>query len=184
MSSITMSMSGLAITFRASSTTCTPSPTTALARATSRSATMVISMPRPARRRISSWLRCNTLKVPVPTVPMPKRPTLIGLKFVALIVGFIVAGVLLIKDQKSDSAVTPDFKKAGNAPNGFAQVIFMWQKDNAEMIWRSPVKTSALHQHDARFFEQLQKKLPVVGNGINLGVEPWKHIQRRTCLLY
>jgi hypothetical protein len=36
---------------------------------------MVISMPRPARRRISSWLRCSTLKVPLPTVPMPSRPT-------------------------------------------------------------------------------------------------------------
>jgi hypothetical protein len=35
-------------------------------------------MPRPARRRISSWLRCSTLKVPLPTVPMPSRPTWMG----------------------------------------------------------------------------------------------------------
>jgi hypothetical protein len=43
---------------------------------------MVISMPRPARRWISSWLRLSTLKVPLPTVPMPKRPTLIGFIFI------------------------------------------------------------------------------------------------------
>ena len=78
MSSTTTSIEGSAITARASATTCTPSPTTLRARATSRSATMVISIARPARRRISSRLRCSTRKVPLPTVPMPSRPTWMG----------------------------------------------------------------------------------------------------------
>src|ERR1700758_4950541 len=73
-----MSMSGLAMTWRPSDTTLAWSPTMALARSTSRSATIVISMARPARRRISSWLRVRTLYVPEPTVPMPSRPTWIA----------------------------------------------------------------------------------------------------------
>src|SRR5437764_8678465 len=73
-----MSISGLAITARASATTFVPLPTIACARAVSRSATIVISMPRPARRLISAWLRFRTLKTPLPTVPMPRRPTWIG----------------------------------------------------------------------------------------------------------
>ena len=77
-SSTTISMAGLAITWRASATTSAASPTMALARAVSRSATIAIRMPRPARRRISCWLRASTWKVPEPTVPMPSRPTWIG----------------------------------------------------------------------------------------------------------
>src|SRR5437660_214380 len=52
------------------------------ARATSLSATCVILIARPARRRISSALRLSTSQVPPPTVPMPSSPTLIG--FIAL----------------------------------------------------------------------------------------------------
>jgi hypothetical protein len=66
------------MTARPSATTCTSSPTMLRARSVSRSATMVISMPRPARRRISAWLRASTWKVPLPTVPMPSRPTWMG----------------------------------------------------------------------------------------------------------
>ena len=62
-------------TARASFTTCAAPPTTDCARLVSRSATTVISIPRPARRLISSWLRLSTLKTPLPTVPMPSRPT-------------------------------------------------------------------------------------------------------------
>jgi hypothetical protein len=52
-SSTTMSIAGLVSTCAASLTTCAESPTMARARSTSTSATIVISMPRPARRRIS-----------------------------------------------------------------------------------------------------------------------------------
>jgi len=53
-------------------------PTSLCARSVSLSATIVITMPRPARRVISSWLRASTSKVPPPTVPMPSKPTLMG----------------------------------------------------------------------------------------------------------
>src|ERR1700748_998868 len=78
-----MSISGLAMISRPSATTLTPSPTMDRARSTSRSATIVISMARPARRRISSWLRVRTLYVPEPTVPMPSRPTWIAFIFIS-----------------------------------------------------------------------------------------------------
>jgi PAS domain-containing protein len=55
-----------------------PGPSAARARATLRTATAATSMPRPARRWISCWLRRSTSKVPRPTVPRPSRPTLIG----------------------------------------------------------------------------------------------------------
>src|SRR4029077_5842490 len=55
-----------------------PEPTTRRAFATSRTATPTISMPRPARRLISSWLRRSVSKVPRPTVPSPSKPTFIG----------------------------------------------------------------------------------------------------------
>src|ERR1700761_6283480 len=87
-----MSMSGLAMTSRPSTTTFTPSPTTPFARSTSRSATIVISMARPARRRISSWLRVRTLYVPEPTVPMPSRPTWIAFIFISPRVAFSIRG--------------------------------------------------------------------------------------------
>src|SRR5579862_5159965 len=79
-----MSISGLAMISRPSVTILTLSPTTRFARSTSRSATIVISMARPARRRISSWLLVRTLYVPEPTVPMPSRPTWIGFIEVSL----------------------------------------------------------------------------------------------------
>src|SRR5690606_25202247 len=80
---------GLFTTSSASAVTCAASPTTALARATSLSATMVMRISQPARREISSLLRWSTLKVPLPTVPMPSNPTLIG--FIAFLFSFPVA---------------------------------------------------------------------------------------------
>jgi hypothetical protein len=43
-----------------------------------RTAICATSIPRPARRAISSALRFSTLKVPPPTVPSPQMPTLTG----------------------------------------------------------------------------------------------------------
>src|SRR5687768_6275987 len=129
---MTMSISGLAITWRASDTTCTESPTAALARAVSRSATMVIWMPRPARRRISSWLRCRTLNVPLPTVPMPSRPTWIA---------FILRGSVRI----SFGVV---MEEACDAPDRIGEVVGVGQEDHAEVVRRNPVEARALHdQH-------------------------------------
>src|SRR5688572_7529895 len=51
----------------------------ALAFLVSLSATTEILIARPARRWISSALRLSTSQVPPPTVPIPSRPTLMGL---------------------------------------------------------------------------------------------------------
>jgi hypothetical protein len=41
-------------------------------------------VPRPARRTISSWVRCKTVKTPLPTVPMPSKPTRMGSRLLLL----------------------------------------------------------------------------------------------------
>jgi hypothetical protein len=73
-----MSMLGSRTTSKASPVTRAAPPVIDFARSTSRSATAVIWIGRPARRVISSWLRVSTVQVPPPTVPMPSRPTLMG----------------------------------------------------------------------------------------------------------
>src|SRR5688572_12632216 len=78
MSSTTISTSLPRTTWKASATTRALFFTSDLAFRTSLSATCVILIARPARRRISSALRLSTSQVPPPTVPMPSRPTLIG----------------------------------------------------------------------------------------------------------
>src|SRR5690554_4209973 len=73
------SISGLLASARASSHTCTWSPTLQEGFGC-RVAIWVTSIARPALRAISSALRCRTLKVPPPTVPRPHIPTLTGFK--------------------------------------------------------------------------------------------------------
>ena len=51
------------------------------------------------------------------------------------------------------------FKKFGNAANRFAQVVFVGQEDDAEVVRLLPVETGALHQHDAGFAQQFQEEL-------------------------
>src|SRR5258706_11401672 len=63
---------------KASLTTRAPFFTIDEARFVSLSATFAILIARPARRWISSALRPSTSHTPLPTVPMPSRPTLIG----------------------------------------------------------------------------------------------------------
>src|SRR5689334_365952 len=65
-------------TEKASLTTCAPFLTIADARLVSLSATVEMRIALPARRRISSALRLSTSQTPLPTVPMPSRPTLMG----------------------------------------------------------------------------------------------------------
>ena len=59
----------------ASSVTSAFPATKARAASKLRSATWVILIWRPLRRKISSALRVSTLNVPPPTVPMPSKPT-------------------------------------------------------------------------------------------------------------
>ena len=87
-SSTTMSMSGCARTTAASSVRLTPAAprVSSRARSSARSAIHVMRIGRPARRAISSSLRRSTVHVPIPTVPMPSRPTCSG-----FICGFAIA---------------------------------------------------------------------------------------------
>src|SRR3954469_8412079 len=78
MSSITMSTSFERTSSKASSVSLALPPVIVFARARSLSATCVIWIARPARRWISSALLFRTSHVPLPTVPMPSNPTLIG----------------------------------------------------------------------------------------------------------
>src|SRR2546422_2640677 len=73
-----MSICGSRTSLNASPMTFAFLPVIFLARRTALSATCVIWIARPARRRISSALRLSTSQVPPPTVPMPSSPTLIG----------------------------------------------------------------------------------------------------------
>jgi hypothetical protein len=84
MSSTTMSTSGERATAKASATTFAFPWVIFFARETALSATCVMRIARPARRRISPALRLRTSQVPPPTVPMPSNPTLIGFKLLLL----------------------------------------------------------------------------------------------------
>src|SRR6267378_7375558 len=77
-SSTMMSICGSRTSLNASPMTFAFFPVIFLARRTALSATCVIWIARPARRRISSALRLSTSQVPPPTVPVPSSPTLIG----------------------------------------------------------------------------------------------------------
>ena len=77
-SSTTMSMSGSSTTSADRSSRRTPSTVARgglRARSSVRVAMWVMRIGRPARRVISSSLRCSTSQVPRPTVPMPSSPT-------------------------------------------------------------------------------------------------------------
>src|SRR5258705_11548992 len=161
-----MSMSGFAITSRASDTIFAWSPTTSLARAVSRSATIVISMPRPARRRISSWLRRSTLNVPLPTVPMPSRPTWMG---------FMVRMASVGSVSMTFSVV---FEKARDATDRIGQVIGVRQEHETEVVGLRPVEAGALHDDHFFFGKQFIGELLVVGDGVHLRVELGKHVER------
>src|SRR5687768_1062148 len=77
-SSTTISTSSPRTTWKASATTFAFSPTILFARSSALSATTEIRIARPARRWISSAFRFRTSHVPPPTMPMPRRPTLMG----------------------------------------------------------------------------------------------------------
>src|SRR5436309_12212685 len=160
---MTMSISGFAITSRASATTFACSPTTERARTVSRSATIVISIPRPARRRISSWLRRSTLKVPLPTVPMPNRPTCIG---------FMACRF----SKRVTFAVV--FEEACDAADRVGQVVGVGQEHEPEMVGLQPVEAGPLHDQHLLLGEQFVGELLVVGDRVDLRVEAREHVQR------
>src|ERR1700694_5128848 len=107
-----MSMSGSRTSLNASAMTFALFPVIFLARRTALSATCVIWIARPARRRISSALRLSTSQVPRPTVPMPSSPTLIGfISFQAELKVMLdvrpLVGQDAVHDRIADRAIAP-----------------------------------------------------------------------------
>src|SRR6267378_7856016 len=107
-----MSIFGSHTSLNASPTTFAFFPVIFLARRTALSATCVIWIARPARRRISSALRLSTSQVPPPTVPMPSSPTLIGfISFQAELKVMLdvrpLVGQDAVHDRIADRAIAP-----------------------------------------------------------------------------
>jgi hypothetical protein len=61
------------------------------------------------------------------------------------------------------------FEEARDAADGLAQVIFVRQEDQAEVIRVRPVEAAALHQQHLFFLQQFGDELLIVGDRINLG---------------
>ena len=78
---------------------------------------MVISMPRPARRRISSWLRLQDVEDAAADGADAQQADLDGFHV-----------------EWSLSVV---FEEAGDAADRLAQVVFVRQEHDAEMVWAS-----------------------------------------------
>ena len=127
----------------------------------------VISMPRPARRRISSWLRCRTLKVPLPTVPMPSRPTWIGFMVVDL------------RRSARVRACGSASRKRAMRPIASVRSSEFGRNTSAEVVGRRPVEAGALHDQHLLLGQQLVGELLVVLDRVHLRVEPREHVQRR-----
>src|ERR1035441_3286990 len=162
-SSTTTSISGRAINDRASAVTSAAPPASALARAVSRSAMCEIRISRPARRRISSWLRCRTMKVPVPTTPAPSSATWIGFTTIR-------------------SSRVPDpivLEKGRDASDRIGQVVGIRQEDDPKMISPRPVEAGALDDQHLLLCQQLVGELLVVLDRIERRVEPREHVERR-----
>eukprot|EP01041_Mallomonas_annulata_P016264 gene16263-34060_t len=75
-------------------------------------------------------------------------------------------------------AFSPAFKKLRDAVDGFAQVVFVRQEHDAEMLVVGVVEAGALHQHHARLLQQFQEHLLVVLDRVHLRIEFGKHVER------
>ena len=69
-------------------------------------------------------------------------------------------------------------QKARQAPQGFAQVVFVGEEDEAEVVVVRVVEAAALHEHDARGAQHLHEELAVVGDGVHARIQPGEHVQR------
>jgi hypothetical protein len=63
--------------------------------------------------------------------------------------------------------------------DGFGQVVGIGQKHDTEVIGCRPIEAGALHDQHLLLREQVVGKLPVVGDRVDLGIEPRKHVERR-----
>src|SRR4051812_44350806 len=139
MSSITMSTSFERTSSKASSVSLALPPVIAFARARSLSATCVIWIARPARRWISSALRFRTSQVPLPTVPMPSSPTLIGCISSR---GFFGAQLAVLAEHVADAA------------RRLAQAMLVLDESDAHVVVAVVAEADARRDGDPRFLEQ------------------------------
>src|SRR5688572_12820290 len=192
MSSHTMSTSGCRITTPGSLVRFTPATPRVPSRARSsvRVAIQVIAIGRPARRWISSWLRRRTSHVPLPTVPNPRRPTLIGFmgeassrrKAGPSVCLTKVAGSRLAPGRHRDSSPAPPpipVEELRDPADRLDQVVAIREEHQTKVIGRGPVEPGSLHDQNLLLLEQIENELLVVLDRVHRRIEPRKQIQRR-----
>src|SRR6185436_6883893 len=154
---MTISTSLPRTTLKASSVTTAFPPVISLARCKALSATTVMRIARPARRWISSAFRLSTSQVPPPTVPIPRRPTLMGFmpvqpeKEVLLHVGPFVREDA-VHHGVADGAVAPHPVVADHAVLLCAKRLDGALRGEIEIVGAQP------HDCAADFFKSIRKK--------------------------
>src|SRR5690606_10540397 len=159
---MTTSMSGSETISAASAQTRAWSPTISRARSTSRSATRVIAMLRPARRVISSRLRASTSKVPRPIVPIPNRPTRTGPNFSKILSRWPAPQARAGSSERSgrprpDEAVAAE--GLANAPQGLPDPLLVLDQREAHMGVAVVAEADAGRNGDLGLVQQLLREL-------------------------
>src|SRR5687767_1446785 len=164
MSSHTMSTSGCRTTTAGSFVRFTPATPRVPSRARSsvRVAIQLIAIGRPARRWISSWLRRRTSHVPLPTVPNPRRPTLMG-----------------FMPPSRPAPPSIPVEELRDPADRLDQIVAVRQEHQTEVIRCNPVEARTLHDQNLLLLEQLEHELLVVLDRVHRRIEPRKKIQRR-----
>src|SRR6185436_7902376 len=170
-SSTTMSMSGLASTVAASPVSSKPVPPAVAARACSsaRSAIHVIRMGRPARRAISSALRCSTFHVPRPTVPSPRSPTCSG---------FISPPVIVVPASSRSLEQSILAEHLLDAAHRLPCPVLVLDHREADVLVAVLAEAHTRRHRDLRFGEERLRELERAARAIRLGnLRP--HVHRR-----
>src|SRR5688500_16525150 len=156
-SSTTMSTSGERATAKALETTFAFPPTMDFAFLVCLSATCVIAIARPARRRISPALRLRTSQVPPPTVPMPSRPTLMG-------------RIMTRARRSGRSSQEPVLAEhVADAAHGLAQAVLVLDQRGARVVVAVVAEADAGRDRDLRAVEQPLGELDRAERGVGLG---------------
>ena len=71
------------------------------------------------------------------------------------------------------------FQEVGNAPDRLAQIVFMREENEPEVIWIRPVEARPLHQQDTFFTQKFGDERLIILDRIHRGVEPGEHVERR-----
>src|SRR5467141_1504977 len=165
-----MSIRGSRTSLYASPMTFAFFPVIFLARRTALSATCVIWIARPARRRISSALRLSTSQVPPPTVPMPSSPTLIGIISVQAELKVMLdvrplVGQDAVHDRIADRAIAPRPVMPNHA------VLLRAQRFDRALRRQIEIVGAQAHDLAAQFLEGVREKQQLA-SGIDVAALP------------